>query len=100
MEVFDAELWEMWIALKETAKRGERLHAQAVQKIMIFCDSQAAVRRVTHLEIEPGQQVARWISNEARALSGHGIETEIRWIPGHSGTRASLAIKKRTGKQT
>jgi hypothetical protein len=39
MEVFDAELWEMWIAPKETAKGGERLHAQGVQKIVIFCNS-------------------------------------------------------------
>ena len=44
MEVFDAELWAMWIALKETAKGGERLHTQGVQKIVIICDSQAAVQ--------------------------------------------------------
>jgi len=39
MEVFDAELWAIWIALKKTAKRGERLHAQGVQKTVIFGDS-------------------------------------------------------------
>jgi len=33
MEIFDAELWVMWIALKETAKRGETLHAQGVQNV-------------------------------------------------------------------
>jgi len=85
MEVFDAELWAIWIALKKTVKRGEILHAQGVQKTVIFGDSQAAVRRAAHLEIGPGQQVTRWINNEARALCGDGIETEIRWIPGHSG---------------
>jgi ribonuclease HI len=78
------EVWAIWIALKETAKRGE-LHAQGVQKTVIFGDSQAAVRRAAHLEIGLGQQLARWINNEARALCDHGIETEIRWIPGHSG---------------
>lgn len=32
MEMFDAELWAIWIALKETAKRVERLQVQWVQK--------------------------------------------------------------------
>jgi hypothetical protein len=44
IEVFDAELWAMWIALKETAKGGERLHFQGVHRIVIICDSQAAVQ--------------------------------------------------------
>jgi len=75
MEVFDAELWVMWIA----PRRGE-------QEIMIFNDSQAAVRRAAHLEIGSGLQLARWINNEARTLlSDHDLETEIRWIPRHSG---------------
>jgi ribonuclease HI len=42
MEVFDAELWAMWIALKETTKRAKRL--PEAQKVIIFSDSQAAVR--------------------------------------------------------
>jgi hypothetical protein len=50
-----------------------------VQKTVIFSDSQAAARRTAHLEIGPGQQLARWINNGARALLlDHGIETEIR----------------------
>jgi len=44
MEVFDVELWAMWIALKETAKGGERLHTQGVQMIVIICDALAAVQ--------------------------------------------------------
>ena len=73
-EVFDVELYAIWIALKETAK-----HTQGVQKTVIFSDSQAAARRTAHLEIGPGQQLARWINNGARALLlDHGIETEIR----------------------
>jgi hypothetical protein len=44
METFNAELWAMWIAPKETAKGGERLHTQGVQKIVIICDSQPAVQ--------------------------------------------------------
>jgi len=77
MEVFDAEMWVIWITLKEIAKRAERLRAQGVQKTIIFSNSQAAVPRAAHLETGPRQQT-RWINNEARALGNHGIETEIR----------------------
>jgi len=53
---------------------------------VIFSDSQAAVRRAAHLEIGSGLQLARWINNEAQTLlSDHDLETEIRWIPRHSG---------------
>ena len=78
MEVFDVELWAMWIALKETAKGGERLHTQGVQMIVIICDALAAVQWAAHLEIGLGQPVAQWINNEARALGARGIQTEIR----------------------
>jgi hypothetical protein len=77
MEIFDAALWVIWIALKETVKRGETLHSQGVQNAMISSDSQAAIRRAAHLEIGPEQQLAQWINSEARALPDNGIEIEI-----------------------
>jgi hypothetical protein len=53
---------------------------------VIFSYSQGAVRRAAHLEIGLGQQLARRINNEARALLlEYFIETEIYWIPVHSG---------------
>jgi hypothetical protein len=97
MEVFDAELWAIWIALKETTKKADRLLVQGVQKATVFSDSLAAARRAAHFEIGPRQQLVRWINNEARALHGHGIETEIHWI---LGTRGFPGMKKRINKKT
>jgi hypothetical protein len=38
-----------------------------------------------HLEPEPRQPLAKWINQSARTLPEAGIETEIHWVPGHSG---------------
>jgi ribonuclease HI len=72
-------------SLSKRLQKEENCTLRGCKKTVIFSDSQAAVRRAAHLEIGLGQQLARWINNEARALCDHGIETEIRWIPGHSG---------------
>jgi hypothetical protein len=96
MEVLDAELWAIWIALKETAKRAEGLRLQGVQKVTIFSGSQAAVQRAAHLEIGPGQQFARWINNEARVLR---IVASKQKFAGSLGTQASLETKRQIHKQ-
>jgi len=55
MEVFDAELWAIGLALGETVKRRERLQEHGVKTVAVFSDSQAAIRRTAHLEPGPGQ---------------------------------------------
>jgi len=40
---------------------------------------------MVHLELGPGQPLARWINRSARTLREVGIETEIDWVPGHTG---------------
>jgi len=47
--------------------------------------SQVAIRRTEHLEPGPGQNHSRWIHQNARTLRDAGIETEIHWVPGHTG---------------
>jgi hypothetical protein len=47
--------------------------------------SLTAIRRTEHLEPGPGQPLARWINQSARTLRKAGIETEIHWVPGHTG---------------
>jgi ribonuclease HI len=85
MEVFDAELWAIGLALGETVERRERLQEHGVKTVAVFSDSQAAIRRTAHLEPGPGQRLARRINWSARALFAHGIATDIHWVPGHSG---------------
>jgi ribonuclease HI len=84
MEIYDAELWAIGVALNESVKKQERLLENGVAKAAVFCDSQAAIRRTEHLEPGPGQPLARWINRNARTLRESGIETEIHWVPGHT----------------
>jgi len=85
MEVFDAELWAIGLALRETIKRRARPQEHGVQTVAVFSDSQAAIRRTAHLEPGPGQRLTRRINQRAQTLLAHGIATEIHWVPGHSG---------------
>jgi ribonuclease HI len=85
MEVFDAELWAIGIGLRKTVQRAEVLQVNAATTAAIFSDSQAAIQRTAHLDQGPGQQLARAINDNARALPDYGIEVEIHWVPGHTG---------------
>jgi len=85
MEVFDAELWAIGLALDAAIEKRETLQKHGVETVAVFSDSQAAIRRTAHLEPGPGQRLARRINRRARSLRAHGIATEIHWVPGHSG---------------
>jgi len=85
MEVFDAELWAIGLALDVAIETRETLQKHGVKTVAVFSDSQAAIRRTAHLEPGPGQRLARRINRRARNLLAHGVATEIHWVPGHSG---------------
>jgi hypothetical protein len=85
MEVYDAELWVIGLALREAVKKTDTLQTHGVTKVAVFSDSQPAIRRMEHLEPGPGQPLARWINQSARTLREAGIETEIHRVPGHTG---------------
>jgi len=84
-EVFDAELWAIGLALRESVKRKDTLRTHRVTKIADFSHWQAAIRRTEHLEPGPGQPLARWINQRGRTLCEAGIETELHWVPRHTG---------------
>ena len=85
MEVYDAELWAIGLALRESLKKRDIPQANGVSKVAVISDSQATIRRTEHLEPGSGQPLARPINRKARALRDVGIETEIHWVPGHTG---------------
>jgi len=62
MEVFDAELWVIGTAPDVAIEMRETLQMQQVKMVAVFSDSQAAIRRAAHLELGPGQQLARRIN--------------------------------------
>jgi len=84
MEVFDAELWAIAVALRKSITRAEAQRSHVVTTVGIFSDLQAAIRQTAHLDPGPGQQLARAINEHARVLCAHGIEIIIHWVPGHS----------------
>jgi ribonuclease HI len=89
-EVFDAELYAIWIALRAARDNQDAWAAHLTrlggpQVITIFTDAQAALKRIRDDEAGPGQWLARRIIRVERQLRQKGWLTEFRWIPGHKG---------------
>jgi len=85
MEVYDAELWAIGRALRESLRKRDTLQTHGVTKVAVFSDMQVAIQGTEHLEPGPEQPLARWINWSARTLCEAGIETQIHWVPGHTG---------------
>jgi len=85
MQVVDAELWAIGLALMETSEKRALLQRNGVNMVVVFSDSQGAIQQAPHLKPGPGQQLATRINRQAQALLAQGIKTEIHWVPGHSG---------------
>ena len=66
-------------------KNTDTLQTRGVTKVPVFIDSQADIRRKEHLELRPGQPLARWINLSVRTLQEAGIETENHWPPVNTG---------------
>jgi hypothetical protein len=89
MEVYDAELWAIGLALRESVRKSDTLQTHPVTKVPIVSDSQAAIQHTEHLEPGQGQPLARWINRSARTLREAGIETKIHLVPGLSSIRGN-----------
>jgi hypothetical protein len=74
MEVFDAELY----ALYEALRSARRLHdsGHAFRKTAIFSDAQAALLRLRNNDEGPGQCIGGWISCEERKLRRRNVAPE------------------------
>jgi ribonuclease HI len=83
-EVFDAELYAIWVGLK-AAKDSIGAWAAGPRAVTIFTDAQAALKRIRNDDPGPGQWLARRILHTERQLRQAGWTTEFRWIPGHRG---------------
>jgi len=85
MEVVDAKLWAIGLALDVAIEKRETWPVHGVKMVAVFSDSQAAIPRAAHLEPGPQQRLATRINRRGRSLLAHGIATDIQWVPGHSG---------------
>jgi len=79
-EAYDAECAALAHALEEAARRN-----MTPERITIFSDAQAAIKRIASDEPGPGQQYALQARKHIAALrkARPGIPIEIRWCPAH-----------------
>ena len=85
-EAFDAECAALARALESASRRNT-----IPDRITIFTDAQAAIRRMASDEPGPGQKYAlqarKYIAKLRRAVPG--ITIEIRWCPAHDGVQGN-----------
>ena len=81
-EAYDAECAALARALEEAARRNT-----TPERITIFSDAQAAIKRMASDEPGPGQKYALQARKYIAALrkARPGITIEIRWCPAHKG---------------
>jgi ribonuclease HI len=81
-EAYDAECAALARALETAARRN-----RTPERVTIFSDAQAAIKRLASDEPGPGQQYALQARRHIAALrkARPGIIIEIRWCPAHKG---------------
>jgi ribonuclease HI len=86
-EVFDAEIYAIWVGLKAAKERAGRegIDGPGPRAVTIFTDAQAALKRIGNDAPGPGQWLVRRILHTERQLRRVGWATEFRWVPGHKG---------------
>jgi hypothetical protein len=82
--VFLSELWAIGLLLDVVIVKREKSQEHGVMIVAVISNSQAAIRRMAHLEPGPGLRLPRRINRIAQNLLPHGIATEIHWVLGHS----------------
>jgi ribonuclease HI len=98
VDVFDAELWVIRLALDVTIEMRETLQRHGVEMLGVFSDSQAAIRWMAHLALGHGQRLARRINRPAQALLAHSIKMGIHWVLGHSGIPGNEEADRQANK--
>ncbi|KAI0999672.1 hypothetical protein K3495_g8523 [Podosphaera aphanis] len=107
-EVFDAELYAvdqaLEIALRGGRNKGRRESLvtnkilEELDRIHIWLDSCAAIKRMQHLEPGPGQWLACQIRRRMEDLKKYHITVYIHWVPRHAGIEEN-ELADRTAKE-
>ena len=80
MEVFDAEVYAIFQAIRLLNGRGEY-----GKDYTIFSDSQAAVARAQHTDCGPAQALASAVVDFSYEIRSRGNSITLRWTPAHQG---------------
>nr|XP_036581842.1 zinc knuckle [Colletotrichum truncatum]KAF6790285.1 zinc knuckle [Colletotrichum truncatum] len=97
--VYAGELRGIILAL-EIAEEDKR-KGNNRSKILIYTDNQAAIRSSAKPKGKSGSYLLKTIADKTQKLQEHGLKTEIRWVPAHTGIQgnedADIAAKEATG---
>ena len=96
MEVFDAELFALEKAFK-IAWENKQLNTE---KVWIFSDSQAAIKRLKNSSLKAGQYYIQSIRKWAEKFQNLGIQMQLEWVPGHMNIRGNELADKAAKKET
>jgi len=84
MEVIHTKQGAIVLTLSMAIKQRETLLIYGETTVAVFSNSQATIRRTSHLATGPERRLARQIHRRARSLLAYGIASEIHWVPGDS----------------
>ena len=96
MEVFDAELFAIEKAF-EIAWKKKQLNTE---KIWIFSDSQAAIKRLKDSSLKAGQYYIQSIRKWAERFQNNYIQIQLEWVPGHMNIKGNELADKAAKKGT
>src|SRR5439155_18579082 len=99
MKIFNAELFVIEKAFKITWEN-KQLN---IDKVWIFLDNQAAIKRLKNSSLKAGQYYVQSIRNWSKKFQDKAIQLHLEWVPGHMNIRgndlANKAVKKGTELQ-
>jgi ribonuclease HI len=90
--VYSAELRAIEMALELVLNGDEPRLTRAKKGLVIFADSQAALKALRRPRMPSGQVYLAGCLDLIRKLAEKGIRTEIRWIPAHRGVAGNEIV--------
>ena len=96
--VYAAELRAIEMALAMVLESTEPWADQAKNGVVIFADSQAALKALRRPRMPSGQVYLAGCLDLIRRLTGRGIRTELRWIPAHQGVIGNEIVDQHAKK--
>lgn len=97
--VYAAELRGIEMALNSTMDSTEQWAAQAKNGLVIFADSQAALKALRQPRMPSGQIYLEGCLDLIRRHEANGNRTELRWIPAHQGVAGNELVDRHARKR-
>lgn len=92
--VYAAELHAIEMALALASESREPWAARAQNGLIIFADSQAALKALRQPRMPSGQVYLEGCLNLIKRHAAYGIRTELRWIPAHQGVLGNELVDR------